>query len=137
MKSLIYLAAFVAAIAVSAGMADEIDTLPAQSAALVWLEKVDAGAYGTSWDEGAEFFRKALTRENWEKALVAVRTPLGAVVNRKVRSVAYAKNLPNAPEGDYVVIQFQTQFGERLFVETVTPMKEPDGRWRVSGYYIR
>jgi hypothetical protein len=27
--------------------------------------------------------------------------------------------------------------GDRKVVETVTPMIERDGRWRVSGYYIR
>jgi hypothetical protein len=27
--------------------------------------------------------------------------------------------------------------GDRTIVETVTPMRESDGRWRVSGYYIR
>jgi len=37
-----------------------------------------------------------------------------------------------------VVIQFQTSYeNKKSAVETVTPMVDPDGEWRVSGYYIR
>ena len=120
-----------------AGAADEVDTLPAQEAATRWLESVDGGAYGASWDQASASFQKALTREAWEKALVGARTPLGRAGARKVRSVTVARNLPNAPPGEYVVIQYETQFELRPAVEAVTPMREPDGRWRVSGYFIR
>ena len=137
MKSMHFIVALAIAVAVSSGQAEDVDTLPAQRAALAWLENVDAGGYGTSWDDAAEFFRKAITRENWEKSLAAVRAPLGAAGPRKIRSVTYARSLPNAPEGEYVVIQYDTLFAQRGAVETVTPMKEADGRWRVTGYYIR
>jgi ribosomal protein S17E len=37
-----------------------------------------------------------------------------------------------------VVIQFKTSFEHNPdAVETVTPMKDSDGQWRVSGYYIK
>jgi hypothetical protein len=50
----------------------------------------------------------------------------------------YAEKLPGAPEGKYVVIQYETVFENRASaVETVTPMLDPDGVWRVSGYFIR
>ena len=45
---------------------------------------------------------------------------------------------PGPPDGQYVVIRFQTTFEhKRSGVETVTPMLEQDGGWRVSGYYIK
>lgn len=124
------------AVAVSS-RAEDIDTLPAQRVAVAWLENVDAGGYGTSWDDAAEVFRKAVAREQWEKTLASVRAPLGRPGPRKLRSVHYTRDIPGAPPGEYVIIQYQTQFGDRVAVETVTPVKEPDGRWRVSGYYIR
>jgi hypothetical protein len=53
-------------------------------------------------------------------------------------SAKFARSLPGAPDGEYVVIQFTTSFdGKAVATETVTPMKDPDGHWRVSGYYIR
>ena len=50
----------------------------------------------------------------------------------------YAESLPGAPDGEYVVILFKTSFeGKAEAVETVTPMRDADGEWRVAGYYIR
>lgn len=46
--------------------------------------------------------------------------------------------LSGAPDGRYVVIQYETAFErKKSAVETITPMVDPDGAWRVSGYYIR
>ncbi len=110
----------------------------ALKAAESWLARVDAGVYGKSWDQSAELFKNALSKEEWNKALNAARKPLGDLVSRKVKSTNYATSLPGAPDGEYVVIQFTTSFvNKRSAVETVTPMKDPDGLWRVSGYYIR
>ena len=37
-----------------------------------------------------------------------------------------------------MVIQFDAQFENKAAaIETVTPMKDKDGTWRVSGYYIK
>ena len=46
--------------------------------------------------------------------------------------------LPGAPDGQYVAIQFTTPFeNKRVAVETITPMLEDDGDWRVAGYFIK
>ena len=110
----------------------------AQTSAAAWLALVDAGKYGESWDAAASFFRSRLTRSEWEAALDKVRRPLGKLVSRRVRAAQYATSLPGAPAGEYVVIQYETRFAEMpSATETVTPMKEKDGSWRVSGYYIK
>jgi len=36
-----------------------------------------------------------------------------------------------------VVIQYETAFENRTAIETVTPVKEKDGTWRVAGYFIK
>jgi len=116
------------------GSAEEL----ALAAARSWLQEVDAGEYAASWDHAAELFRKAITREGWEKAVAAARSTLGAVQGRTLKSSQYATELPGAPDGEYVVLQFETSFEKkRKGIETVTPMKDPDGVWRVSGYYVR
>jgi len=67
-----------------------------------------------------------------------VRASLGTVVSRKVKSARYLTTLPGAPDGQYVVIQYQSSFGhKKSAIKTVTPMLDGDGQWRVSGYYIR
>jgi hypothetical protein len=57
---------------------------------------------------------------------------------RKVKSATFARTLPGAPDGEYVVIQFESQFENKAAaIETVTPMHDKDGTWRVSGYFIK
>jgi len=46
-------------------------------------------------------------------------------------------SLPGAPDGQYVVLRFETSFDNKAkAIETVTPMLD-DGTWRVSGYYVQ
>lgn len=103
-----------------------------------WLGMVDAGKYAESWKEAAELFRNAVKQEQWEQSLQAVRKPLGKLIFRKIKTKTYRTSLPGAPDGEYVVIQFETSFEhKKSAIETVTPMMDKDGKWRVSGYYIK
>lgn len=110
----------------------------AVSATEIWLETVDAGEYSTSWEETAELFRNAVTPAQWEQSIQATRKPLGKLISRKVLTKTYRTSLPGAPDGEYVLIRFETVFeNKKTAIETVTPMMDKDGRWRVSGYYIK
>lgn len=118
--------------------AETDDTSKAQTAAKAWLALVDAEKYGQSWDEGALLFRSAVMKAEWERAARAARAPLGAVKSRAFKSANFTRSLPGAPDGEYVVIQFDTQFANKASaIETVTPMRDKDGAWRVAGYYVR
>ena len=110
----------------------------AQAAATKWLGLVDAAKYGPSWDEASTLFKGSVAKAKWEEMVKGVRGPMGAVKSRKLSTADFKRTLPGAPDGEYVVIQFDTQFGSKeAAVETVIPMLEKDGSWRVSGYYIK
>lgn len=110
----------------------------AESAAESWLDLVDAGQYGESWEQAAALFKNAVSREQWEQAAKGVRGPLGELVSRKISSRKYTEELPGAPDGKYVVLQFDAVYENKASaVETVTPMLDEDGVWRVSGYFIK
>ncbi len=103
-----------------------------------WLGMIDGGKYAQSWEEADELFRNAVTQDQWEQSLQALRRPLGKLISRKVTTKTYKTSLPGAPDGEYVVIEFATSFEKKKSaVETVTPMMDKDGKWRVSGYYIK
>jgi hypothetical protein len=107
------------------------------AAALAWLEGVDGGRYGESWDEAAPALKDAVSRKQWDQALQSVRAPLGKVLSRRVRSRKVVESLPGAPRGPYVVVELATVFELKDTVETVTPARTADGTWRVAGYFIR
>ena len=103
-----------------------------------WLSLVDEGKYADSWSEAAGYFKGAVKQEKWQEMLQAVRKPLGEVISRGVKSTSYQTSLPGAPDGEYVVIQFEASFeNKKSAIETVTPVIDKDGKWRVSGYFIR
>jgi len=110
----------------------------AQKAAEQWLALVDAGKFAESWDTAAAYFKGAVSKDQWQGSMVAMRKPLGDLVSRKLKTAKYAKTLPGAPDGEYVVLQFDTSFAnKKTAVETITPLLDKDGKWRVSGYFIK
>lgn len=110
----------------------------AVEAARAWLALVDEGKYGESWEQAASFFKAAVPKAQWEQSLSGTRQPLGKRVSRELKTKQYATQLPGAPDGEYVVIEFSASFeSKKESVERVTPTLEKDGSWRVSGYFIR
>lgn len=110
----------------------------AQQAAESWLALADSGKFAESWEQAGEIFRAAVTKDQWIRMVNAVRTPLGNLLSRRLKTAKYTTTLPGAPDGQYVVIQYDTAFERKqAAVETITPMLEKDGKWRVSGYYIK
>ena len=108
------------------------------AAAGAWLKLVDEGKYTDSWRQAAEYLKTAVKPDQWEKSMRAFRQPLGSIVSRTLKSKNYATSLPGAPDGEYVVIQYETSFkNKKSAIETITPMVDKDGMWRVSGYYIK
>ena len=127
--------------AVAAPPADEAQAAAAakgKESARSWLALTDAGKYAASWDRAASFFKAAVPKAAWEKALTATRKPLGALKARAARSARFARTLPGAPDGEYVEMQFDAAFENKAAaLETVTAAKEKDGSWKIAGYLIR
>ena len=110
----------------------------AQRAAETWLALLDQGKYAESWQTAASFFKERVPAKRWEELVAGVRGPFGRFESRSLLSAQFTRELPGAPDGEYVVLQFSASFeNKKKAVETVTPMKDPDGAWRVSGYVVR
>ena len=103
-----------------------------------WLALLDAERYPESWEQAAQVFKKAVTKEQWAKAMAGLKKAFGKNISRKLKSRHYYTSLPGAPDGKYVVIQFKSSFkNKKSAIETITPMLDKDGQWRVSGYFIK
>ena len=63
---------------------------------------------------------------------------MGKVRSRSLSEAVHETTLPGAPDGKYVVIRYSTCFEHKEnAIETVTPMLDQDGIWRVSGYFVQ
>ena len=118
--------------------ADTSATEQATAAARDWLTVIDAGEYGKSWDEAAAVLKQNITKAQWERAAGTVRKQTGALKFRELQSAQPAHELPGVPAGDYVVLTYRSSFADvPAATETVTPMREADGTWRVAGYRVK
>jgi hypothetical protein len=125
------------------------------SAAKKWLTLVDAGNYSESWKEAASFVQAKKTEADWMNLLNTNRVPLGKLISRQlVASIPLTLTngvptspatsdpingvAPDAPDGPYVFILFESSFAEKKDAkEKVTFSLDKDGQWRAIGYFIR
>ena len=109
----------------------------AHKSAEKWLNLIDRAQFSESWSEAATYLQNNVALEEWQRTIQGVRQPLGKV-SREVTSMQYTTTLPGSPDGEYVVIQYNTSFeNKESAVETVTPMLDRDGKWKVAGHYIK
>jgi len=107
------------------------------TAAKEWLKIIDAGNYTESWQKSDSFFQSQLSQHKWDEALKRVRAPLGKVNSRSELGAKEYSILPGAPEGEYLVIQFQTEFQNKKSATETLTLSKSSGQWLSVGYFIK
>jgi hypothetical protein len=94
-----------------------------------WLVLMDDKNYAQSWNQAGKAFQNRAKADAWAKSADAVRTPLGAVASRGLKSIDLSRN-------DLAVVRYDTVFAHKAAaVETVTLSFE-NGSWSVSDYAV-
>jgi len=130
------LAVFFALLMPAAAMAANMDS-PAIDAAKAWLALVDADDYAQSWNAASQFLQSHVTEAQWESVGKAARDPLGAVVGRGVASVKFSATLAGAPDGQYALVEFDTQFAHKAAATESVVLTMEGGVWKTAGYFIK
>ncbi|MEH6394162.1 DUF4019 domain-containing protein [Pseudoalteromonas sp.] len=114
-----------------------VDVTTEIAPATSWLEVVDSGKYTNSWQQAGAFFQENVPEALWVSKLEQVRTPLGIVKSREGISRQVLTSIPQLPDGEYVILEFQTDFENKAnSIETVT-LKKSAEQWQVIGYFIQ
>ncbi len=106
----------------------------AEQAALKWLNLVDKKKYSQAYLLAAPYFKEKVTEESWLNQIQSVSQSRTPISGRKLLDSKYFTSLPDAPDGEYLVMQFSSKKPETI--ETITPVLD-DGQWKVCGYYIK
>jgi hypothetical protein len=114
---------------------DDKETIEASRA---WLALLDAGKFDAAWDGASPYLKSVVTRQKWISGLTAARKPFGKLKQRTPVKFARSHSMPDAPDGDYSLLEFDSDFanGKRAS-EQIIWMLGDNQVWRVSGYYIR
>ncbi|QIK77883.1 DUF4019 domain-containing protein [Sphingomonas piscis] len=127
------------AILLSAALAGAapVNQEPNLAAAKSWISLVDSKRWDDSWTAAGTLFKSQMPQARWVATIAPVREPLGPVSSRALKSVTKAKSLPGAPDGEYEIVQFDTNFANKAAAtETVVLSHETSG-WKVDGYFIK
>lgn len=101
-----------------------------------WLNEVDKGHYAQSWDMGSTVFKLTISKEEWIKALDAIRKPLGSLISREIVDERTAKDPHKLPKGDYVVMVYKTSFATKSSATEIVTLYKEDGKWQVLTYQV-
>lgn len=116
----------------------EAEIEAATEAAMSWLGLIDDGEYEASWQAAADALKNQVSLEQWNTAIAGARSQVDPLGERSRTDARYTTEIPGAPAGEYVVLRFSTEAsGDRTVGETVVPMKQDDGSWKVSGYFVQ
>ena len=122
-------------LALATGIASAQDAQPGAD----FLRLVDSKKYAESWDVASALFKQSVSRTDWTDQVLRVRDPLGDVASRTLKSSVPQKDPAGAPPGEYLLLTYETVFASQGAPRTETQalFKEPDGRWRTLGYFVR
>lgn len=108
-----------------------------ETEATQWLKLIDSQLYEESWGEADPFFQTQITLAEWVRQANKARAPFGKLISRKIKSAEEYSELPGAPDGEYMVISYQSVFeNKKNAVETLT-LSKSTAVWKVVGYFIR
>ena len=131
-RTCLVLAAAAAAPFVSAQSEDA-----ARKAAEKWLGLIDQGKYKDAYKQSSQYMRAQATAEEWEPQIRAMREGAGDMQSRNFSSAKVTKQMAGAPDGDYMVLEYNTALTKKgKAVETVM-MSSEGGGWKTAGYFIR
>lgn len=117
---------------------DEETSIKATDAAVKFLYLVDNGKYMQSWEVSSEHLQKTLPQGKWSEQLAEIRGAVGTIVERVKDDVTYLEAAGDMPDGEYVVIRFNSKFSDKAYVlESVTLHLGAGNEWRVGGYFLK
>jgi hypothetical protein len=113
------------------------EELAAQRQALGFLGYLDEGRFADSYAYTGMLLRARADRESFASQIQNARAGTGALQARELIDASYSTSVEGAPEGQYVILHYHSNFANRQdTVETIT-LDLAKGYWRVDGYYIK
>ena len=113
------------------------EELAAERQALGFLGYLDEGRFADSYAYTGMLLRARADSAAFAAQIQKARAGTGALQARELIDATYNTSVEGAPEGQYVILHYHSNFANRQdTVETIT-LALAKGYWRVDGYYIK
>ena len=101
------------------------------------LERLDAGDYDAVRAAASPFLKQQVSPEEWLAEVQALRGPLGPHESRTVGTTTYVNNPWGAPEGEYVIVSYDSHWQNGRIHENLSMQRQPNGAWALAGYHAQ
>jgi Protein of unknown function (DUF4019) len=109
----------------------------AQRQALGFLGYLDAGRYSDGYAYTSKLIRRQMGQAAFAKNVQKDRAPLGAKQTRKLLDATYTTSLQGQPAGQYVVLQYNSDFADKKGAVETLVLSFESGYWRVAGWFVK
>lgn len=106
-------------------------------AAKAIVKALDRGAFDQVWEQSSQMFKGSTLKVVFTKLMPATRGNLGQPAPRGAPRIAFSKKVDaNVPEGDYSIVEVDTNFSGKTVIERLVLTRE-SGQWKLAGYFMR
>lgn len=105
------------------------------NATVEFLRLLDSGHANLTWAAGSPLLKATTSELVWTNGIKAMRLGLGTFVERTSANIGFTTQMPDAPTGNYAVVECVTTFSRGPATEKVV-FREDDSQWRVVGYFV-
>lgn len=112
------------------------DQNAARSAALEWLQLIDAANYEGAFEREPVRFRISGTQKQFVRRMEGRRAPFGRIISRTFIGAGFTTKLVGLPDGNYESVVFKTSFEHKSPAAERVILSKEDDRWEVIDYRI-
>lgn len=109
----------------------------AESQALGFLKYLDHKRYQDSYAYTSRLLRAQLSQGEFAHKVEEARASAGEEKSRELLNASYTTELKGQPAGQYVVLQYGTDFSKKPDATETLVMSFENGYWRVAGWFIK
>jgi len=107
----------------------------ARAAVLRWLSLIDGQDYGAAWDQASPSLQREISRTEWSEALKAGNSQLGPLRKRTLGQSRIERNPPAAPQGEYSLFRFSSEYATAIVSECVV-LQQESGVWKIVAFWL-
>ncbi len=102
-----------------------------------FVANLDEQKYSDCWLAGDPLFHRAISEEEWAVALKSCRKKVGYNQGRTLSKIVAYQNPPAMPEGQYMLLKYQSVFTNNPRCQEILTMRKVAGwPWCVVGYHL-
>ena len=98
---------------------------------------IDAQNYQAAYQSGSKFLHLTAPESQWVSETERTREILGSTQQRKLIAVKSISTYPGLPDGEYMLVFFETKMENKAKAAEVLLMAQIDGAWKVCSYHLK